>query len=89
MAGSAMKTEYSPHDHARAVDDLQIAIRAVELYDQRHPRPRHVTIGQAAEMLELSRPTVRKIMQAGKLRLNSCGLIPIEQVDRLLLADSP
>ena len=84
-----MPPEPSTLDHSKAVSDLQVAIRAVELYDQRHPRPRHVTISQAAEMLELSRPTVRKIMQAGKLRLNSCGLIPIEQVDRLLLANSP
>lgn len=84
-----MPPEPSILDHSKAFSDLQVAMRAVELYDQRHPRPRHVTIGQAAEMLELSRPTVRKLMQAGKLRLNSCGLIPIEQVDRLLLADSP
>lgn len=76
-------------DHSKAFSDLQVAMRAVELYAQRHPRPVHVNITQAAEMLGLSRPTVRKLMQSGKLRLNSCGLIPIEQVDALLLADSP
>jgi len=35
----------------------------------------------------LSRPTVRNLMKAGKLSFNGCGLIPIEQVDRLLLAE--
>ncbi len=76
-------------DKAGEVAEIKIALRAVELYAQRHPRPPHVTIAQAAQMLDLSRPTVRKLMKAGKLRLNGCALIPIEQVDRLLLADSP
>jgi excisionase family DNA binding protein len=39
---------------------------------------------QAAEMLGVSQPTVRKIMHSGRLRFNKCGLIPIEQVDKLL-----
>lgn len=65
-------------------DALDIAVRAVSIYAARHPRPNQVTATQAAEMLGLSRPTVRKLMDAGKLRYNQCGLIPIEQVDRLL-----
>ncbi|CAB3855578.1 MULTISPECIES: helix-turn-helix domain-containing protein [Achromobacter] len=76
-------------DKAGEVAEIKIALKAVEIYAQRHPRPPHVTIVQAAEMLGLSRPTVRKLMKAGKLSLNGCGLIPIEQVDRLLLPDSP
>ncbi|MEL6236957.1 MAG: helix-turn-helix domain-containing protein [Pseudomonadota bacterium] len=67
--------------------ELNTALRAVQLYAERHPRPRHVTMTQAAEMLELSRPTVRKLVQSGQLRLNGCGLIPVEQIDRLLTAD--
>ncbi|WP_454844937.1 DNA-binding protein [Ralstonia thomasii] len=65
----------------------KIAQRAVQLYAERHPRPRHVTMTQAAEMLELSQPTVRKLLRAGKLKLNGCGLIPVEQIDHILLAD--
>lgn len=66
---------------------IDVALRAVEIYAQRHPRPAHVTLTQAAQMLELSRPTVRKLIAAGKLKLNGCGLIPTEQIDRLLRTD--
>lgn len=67
-------------------DVIRIAHRALETYEARHPRPPHVTATQAAEMLGLSRQTVSKIMRAGRLRYNACGLIPIEQVDKLLTA---
>jgi excisionase family DNA binding protein len=66
---------------------LAVASKAVELYAQRHPRPVHVTQQQAAEMLGLHRHTIRRFIEAGKLRLNRCGLIPTEQVDALLGAD--
>lgn len=69
------------------VNELKTAVRAVQLYAERHPRPVQVTITQAAQMLGLSRPTVRNLMKAGKLCFNGCGLIPIEQVDRLLLSE--
>ncbi|WP_454056076.1 DNA-binding protein [Cupriavidus sp. Marseille-Q8015] len=59
------------------------ATRAVELYASKHPRPTQVTMKQAAEMLGLSVPTVRKLMKAGAMSLNRCGQIPIEQVDRV------
>jgi len=72
---------------SRHESQFDVALHAVEIYAQRHPRPAHVTLTQAAQMLELSRPTVRKLLSAGKLKLNGCGLIPIEQVDRLLRAD--
>ena len=66
----------------------RIATRAVELYAAQHPRPTQVNIKQAAEMLGLSVPTVRKLMRAGEMSLNRCGLIPIEQVDRVRAARS-
>jgi hypothetical protein len=69
-------------------DEIQIALRAVQLYAERHPRPPHVTMIQAGEMLGLSRHTISKMVKTGHLKLNRCGLIPIEQVDRLLLVDS-
>lgn len=63
---------------------LFIAQRAVDLYAARRPRPVQVTMTQAAEMLGLSRHTVSKMLRAGQFKLNKCGLIPIEQVDRAL-----
>lgn len=68
-------------------DPLNIAVQAVRLYAESHPRPPHVTQRQAAEMLGLSAPTVSKLVRAGKLRLNGAGLIPIAQIDALLAAD--
>jgi excisionase family DNA binding protein len=64
--------------------EIQIARRAVQLYAEQHPRPPHVTIIQAAEMLGLSRHTVSKMVKTGQIKLNKCGLIPIEQVDAAL-----
>lgn len=72
---------------ATSIDELKTAVRAVQIYAERHPRPPHVTMTQAAQMLDLSRATVRKLVNSGKLRMNGCGLIPIEQVDALLVAD--
>ena len=61
--------------------ELEIARRAVQLYAESHPRPTQVTIGQAAEMLGISRWKATQLLRAGVLRLNSCGLIPVELVD--------
>jgi hypothetical protein len=69
--------------------ELETALRAIEIFSARHPRPTQVNMTQAAEMLGLSRPTVRNLLKFGKLRLNGCGLIPIEQVDALLAARVP
>ena len=63
---------------------LAIAAEAVRLYAESHPRPLHVNKAQAAEMLEISRPTFDKLIRAGIIRLNSCGLIPVGEVDRAL-----
>lgn len=62
--------------------ELQIAIKAVQLYAEMHPRPTQVNQCQAAEMLGISYPTVRKLVRSGILPLNDCGLIPIEAIDR-------
>ena len=62
-------------------DTLDIAAEAVRRYAETHPRPTQVTQLQAAEMLGLSRDTVRKLVRRGTLRLNACGLIPIELID--------
>ena len=61
--------------------ELQMAAKAVQMYAESHPRPTQVNQVQAAEMLGLSHPTVRKLVRSGVLPLNACGLIPIEIVD--------
>lgn len=62
--------------------------RGIEKALERRPRPPHVNMTQAAKMLDLSLPTVRKLVHSGKLRFDKCGLIPITQVDALLESDS-
>ena len=62
-------------------------MRAVRLYAESHPRPTQVNQLQAAEMLGLSRVTIGKMVRHGKLRLNKCNMIPIEQIDRALAGD--
>jgi excisionase family DNA binding protein len=65
-------------------NQITIATKAVQLYAESHPRPSHVTQAQAAEMLGLSVPTVRKMIRAGTIRLNGCGLIPVSEIDKAL-----
>lgn len=62
----------------------EIAVKAVQLYAEMHPRPPHVNQSQAAEMLGCSRDTVRAMLRAGTLRLNDCGLIPVVEIDRVI-----
>lgn len=71
------------HDH------IDIAIAAMRLYAETHPRPPHVTQSQAAEMLGLSAPTVRRLVRSGMLRLNRAGLIPIGEIDRAVAPGLP
>lgn len=66
---------------APMTETLATALKAVELYAAKHPRPPHVTQKQAAEMLNVSRPTLSRMVKAGTFRLNQCGLIPIDQID--------
>lgn len=72
---------YSHLDSYNTGTELQIAAKAVQMYAETHPRPTHVTQVQAAEMLNLSRDTVRKLLRSGAMALNDCGMIPIESVD--------
>lgn len=67
-------------------EPIEIAVAAIRLYAETHPRPPHVTQSQAADMLQLSRATVSRMVRAGTFKLNSCGLIPIEQIDAALRA---
>lgn len=73
----------SQRDPIAAIADpmLRTAAAAVRFYAETHPRPTQVSLRQAAEMLGVSYRTVRRLIQAGSLRLNGCGLIAIEDVD--------
>ena len=66
--------------------ELEIAVEAVRLYAESHPRPIHVTQIQAAQMLSRSRNTISRMISSGELRLNRCGMIPIGQIDQALSA---
>lgn len=61
-----------------------VALRAVQLYAESHPRPSQVSQSQAAEMLNLSRATISRMVKAGALKLNGCGLISTAEIDRVL-----
>ncbi|MBJ9593688.1 helix-turn-helix domain-containing protein [Burkholderia seminalis] len=63
---------------------LNIAQKAVHLFEQQPPRPVHVTQAVAADMLGLSATTVGKMVRTGVLKLNGCGRIPIAQIDLFL-----
>lgn len=65
-------------------DETKAALKALELYGARHPRPSQVNQKQAAEMLHVSARTVHNMLKAGTLKLNRCGMIPIEQIDAVL-----
>jgi hypothetical protein len=70
----------------KEMDELTVAIKAVQMYAELHPRPSQVTQKQAAEMIGKSVPTVRKMVACGTFKLNDCGLIPIHQVDLAIAA---
>lgn len=63
---------------------IDIAFQAVRMYAEAHPRPGFVNLLQAAEMLSVSVPTVRKMIRTGKLKRNERGLIPSAEIDRVL-----
>jgi hypothetical protein len=60
---------------------IEVAARAVQMYAETHPRPVEVTQKQAALMLGRSTPTIKKLIDAGKIKLNKGGLIPITEID--------
>ena len=65
-------------------DLIELAIKAVQIYAERHPRPTHVNQQQAADMIGKSTPTIRKMIRSGDIATNRLGLIPMSEIDRLL-----
>ena len=53
---------------------LNIAVKAVQIYAEKHPRPHQITQVQAASMLNVSESTVSRMVKTGRLRLNRFGL---------------
>ncbi len=47
-------------------------------------KPTHVTQIQAAEILQLNRSTVNKLVKSGQLKLNACGKISMKQLELAL-----
>jgi len=60
----------------------RVAIAAVEEVLARRPMPSCVTLSQAAEMLEVSRPTARRMLRAAGVMANDGGKYRIEDVWR-------
>lgn len=63
---------------------LRIALKAIQLYAESHPRPSQVTQDQAAEMVGVSAATISRMVKAGELKLNKFGRISIGEIDRAL-----
>jgi len=78
--------EAKPAFTSRDPEAVEIAVEAIRLFAETHPRPSHVTQVQAAEMLHVSRATVNRLVKTGHLKLNTLGMIPIAEVDRVLVA---
>ena len=64
------------------MSEVDIALKAVQLYAETHPRPSQVTQDQAAEMAGVSRGTISKMIKSGRLKLNEFGRIPVSEIDR-------
>lgn len=63
---------------------LNIAVKAVQIYAEKHPRPHQITQVQAASMLNVSESTVSRMVKTGRLRLNRFGMINITEIDEAL-----
>jgi excisionase family DNA binding protein len=68
------------------MSEVDIALKAVQLYAETHPRPSQVTQDQAAEMAGVSRGTISKMIKSGRLKLNEFGRIPVSEIDRAIAA---
>lgn len=67
-------------------DTVEIAVKAIQIYAETHPRPSQVTQDQAAEMVGVSPATISRMVKAGVLKLNKFGRIPVSEIDRAIAA---
>ena len=68
------------------MSEVEIALKAVQIYAEMRPRPSQVTQDQAAEMAGVSRGTISKMIKSGRLKLNEFGRIPVSEIDRAIAA---
>lgn len=61
----------------------------MQVADGTHPRPTQVSQTQAAEILGVSTRAVRHYIRAGRLKLNRCGMLPIEAIDAIRAPREP
>ena len=66
--------------------ELQLAIKAVQIYAESHPRPSQVNKVQAAQMLDIHYHTVTAMVKSGIIKLNKFGMIPMSEIDNALLS---
>ena len=74
--------------HRADLDDVirQAALMGAEMAIRKMPkdRPQQYNIQDAANELSLHRNTITKMIKSGDLKLNACGKIPAEQIDKLI-----
>lgn len=68
------------------MSEVEIALKAVQIYAETHPRPSQVTQDQAAEMVGVSPATISRMVKAGVIKLNKFGRIPVSEIDRAIAA---
>ena len=68
------------------MSEVEIALKAVQMYAETHPRPSQVTQDQAAEMVGVSPATISRMVKAGVIKLNKFGRIPVSEIDRAIAA---
>ena len=65
---------------------IRAAQETVSRYVVAHPRPSAVTAIQAAEIMGRGYSTVTLYIRRGTLKRNAAGMIPIEQIDKMISA---
>jgi hypothetical protein len=73
-----------PPENMTEQELITVAVKAVEIYAARHPRPAYVTLGQAAEMMGRVRQTAKRVLDFHKVRTNAVGYYPTEEIDKVL-----
>lgn len=67
-----------------STDHIELIDTAIRRYAEAKPRPAQVTRRQAAEMIGVHSRTITRMIQAGQIKVNAFGFIPIGEVDRAL-----
>ena len=63
---NARKHEENDEGRRMNQEALNIAVKAVQIYAEKHPRPHQVTQIQAASMLNVSESTISRMVKTGE-----------------------